>query len=154
NHLVRGGDDARVRRIGLLRDDQFGELIADVGVRSLQRRADDTARGVAERGAGLVGDLEGAAVDAAQEVRTIEARELDFGEVEVAAVRIVADDAAAVADRNRLQRAGRETVLLYLVDLHVAVGVGELGEATITEIDRDVAERHAADGGRGQRDRA
>ena len=30
---------------------------------------------------------------------------------------------------DRLQLAGREAVLLELVDLHVAVGIGELGDA-------------------------
>ena len=70
-----------------------------------------------------------------QEVRTVEARELDLGEVEIAAVGVVADDAAAIADRNRLQLAGGETVLLDLVDLHVAVGVSELRQAAGAEVE-------------------
>ena len=51
------------------------------------------------------------------------------GEVERAAVRIGADDAALVVDRHRLQLAGGEAVLLQQIDLHVAVRVGELRDA-------------------------
>ena len=69
----------------------------------------------------------------------------DFGEIEVAAVGVVADDAAVGADADRLQLAGRETVLLDLVDLHVAVGVGELGHAAAAEHHDGAAERHAVD---------
>src|SRR5438128_1908305 len=32
NHLVRAGDDPRIGRVGLLRDDELGELVGDVGV--------------------------------------------------------------------------------------------------------------------------
>ena len=62
-------------------------------------------------------------------VGAVEVRERDLGEVEGAAVRIGADDAALVADRDLLQLAGGEAVLLQDVDLHGAVGVGELGDA-------------------------
>ena len=71
---------------------------------------------------------------------TVEGRDADLGEIDVAAVGIGADDAALVADRNALQLAGGEAVLLQLVDLDVAVGVGELGEAAGAERHRDVAE--------------
>ena len=49
-----------------------------------------------QRAAGFVGRLEGAAVDALEEVGAVEVRKRDFGEVEGAAVGIVADDAALV----------------------------------------------------------
>ena len=63
-----------------------------------------------------------------------------------AAVRIAADDAALVADRHLLQLAGREAVLLQDVDLRVAVGVGELGDAAGAVDELDVAERDAVHG--------
>ncbi len=79
-----------------------------------------------QRQTGFVGGLERAAVDALQEVGAVEGRQRDLGEIDVAAVGVVADDATAIGDRHRLQLTGGETVLLDLVDLHVAVGVGEL----------------------------
>ena len=98
-------------------------------------------------------DLERAAVDALEEVGAVEGRDRDFGEVEVAAVGVVADDAAVGADADGLQLAGRETVLLDLVDLDVAVGIGELGDAAGAEIDDGTAERNAVDDRIGERDR-
>ena len=62
-----------------------------------------------------------------------------------AAVRIGADDAALVADRDRLQRAGREAVLLERVDLRVAVRIGELGDAAGAVHELHGAERDAVD---------
>ena len=88
-----------------------------------------------QRLAGCVGRLERAAVDALEEVGAVEGRDRDFGEVDVAAVGVVADDAAVVADADGLQLAGRKAVLLDLVDLHVAVGIGELGDAAGAEVD-------------------
>jgi hypothetical protein len=69
--------------------------------------------------------------------RSIEGRECHLSEIDIAAVRVVADDAAAIADRDRLQLTGGEAVLLDLIDLHVAVGVGELRDATRAEIHAD-----------------
>ncbi len=47
----RGGrrDDLRVGRIGLLRHDQLAELVRDVGIRRLERAADDLAGRVLQR---------------------------------------------------------------------------------------------------------
>src|SRR5215470_3348151 len=44
HHLVAGGDDPGVRRIGLLGDDQLAEFIGDIGVGAFERAADDPAR--------------------------------------------------------------------------------------------------------------
>src|SRR6186713_550155 len=129
HHRVGGGDDLGIRRVSLLGDDQLGELVGDVGVGSFQRRADDGSGLAVQCLAGCVGYLERAAVDALEEVGAVEGRYRNFGEIQVAAVGIVADDAAVGADADGLQLAGRETVLLYLVDLNVAVGVRELGDA-------------------------
>ena len=85
-------------------------------------------------GAGFVGDGEGAAVQTLQEVGAVEGRHADLGEIDVAAVGVGADDAALVADRDALQLAGGEAVLVELVDLDVAVGVGELGQTAGTEM--------------------
>src|SRR4051812_43672917 len=60
NHLVRGGDDPGIGRVGLLGHDQLSEFVGDVGVGALERGADDLARRTQDGGAGLVGDLEGA----------------------------------------------------------------------------------------------
>ena len=68
-----------------------------------------------------------------------------------AAVRIAADDAALVADRDLLQLAGREAVLLQEVDLRVAVRVGELRDAAGAMNELHVAERDAVHGHVGQR---
>ena len=105
-----------------------------------------------QRLAGCVGYLERAAVDAFEEVGAVEGRDRNFGKVEVAAVGIVADDAAVGADADGLQLAGRETVLLDLVDLHVAVGIGELGDAAGAEVDDGTAQRNAVDDRIGERD--
>src|SRR3954468_6424871 len=64
HHLIAGGDDAGIGRIGLLGNDQLAELVSDVGVRSFERAADDLARRAQDRGAGLVGGREGTAVEA------------------------------------------------------------------------------------------
>lgn len=64
--------------------------------------------------------------------RSIEVRERDFRELHGAAVRVGADDAAAVAHRHRLQLTGCEAVLVDLVDLDVADGVRELRQTAGT----------------------
>src|ERR1041384_7419419 len=63
HHLIAGGDDAGIRRVGRLRDDQLGELVGDVDVRALERRADDLARRAEDRRTGTVGDRERAAAE-------------------------------------------------------------------------------------------
>ncbi|GCC47927.1 hypothetical protein chiPu_0032193, partial [Chiloscyllium punctatum] len=120
HHRIGRRDHLGVGRIGLLGHDQLGELVGDIGVRALERRTDDGAGLAEQRRAGLVGRLERTAVDALEEVGAVEGRHRDFGEVDVAAVGVVADDAAVGRDADRLQLAGRETVLLDLVDLDVA----------------------------------
>ena len=129
NHLVAGRDHPRVGRIGLLGHDQLGELVGDVGVRALERGAEDLAGRAVDRRAGLVGRLEGAAVDALEVVGAVEVRERDLGEVEGAAVGVAADHPALVVDRHLLQLAGREAVLLQQIDLRIAVRIGELGDS-------------------------
>ena len=98
--------------------------------------ADDLAGRVVGRGAGFVGCLEGAAVEALEVVGAAEVRQRDLGEVDRAAVGIGADDAALVVDRDRLQRAGGEAVLLQQIDLRAAVRIGELGDAAGAEVER------------------
>ena len=44
NHLVAAGDHPRIGRIGLLRHDQLGELVGDVGIGAFERGAYDIAR--------------------------------------------------------------------------------------------------------------
>ncbi len=73
HHRVGSGDDLGVRRIGLLRDDQLGELVGDVGVGSLERRSDNGAALAVQRLSGSVGRLEGAAQ------KLIAAREITLG---------------------------------------------------------------------------
>ena len=145
NHLVGGGDDAGIGRVGLLGDDQLGELVGDVGVGAFERGADDLARRAIDGRARSIGDLEGAAVDALEIVGAIEVRERDLGELERAAVRVAADDAPLVADRDLLQLAGGEAVLLQQVDLHTAVRIGKLRDAAGAVHELDVAERDAVD---------
>src|SRR5262245_40923961 len=94
HHLVAGGDDAGVGRIGLLGDDQLAELVGDVGVRPFERAADDLARCAQDRGAGLVGGREGTAVEALEHIRAVETGERDLGEIDGAPVGIAADEAA------------------------------------------------------------
>ena len=72
NHRVGCGDHLRVGRIGLLGDDQLGELVGDVGVGAFQRRADDRAAAAEQRLAGLVRRLERAAIDALEKVGAVE----------------------------------------------------------------------------------
>src|SRR5579883_765814 len=74
NHLVGRRDHLGVRRIGLLGYDQLGELVGDVGVRSLERRAGDRARGADDRGPRFGGGLIGAAVQRLQVVGAVEMR--------------------------------------------------------------------------------
>jgi hypothetical protein len=84
-----------------LGDDQLGELVGDIGVRSLKRRADDGSSFAKQRLSGFVGRLECAAISPLQEVGAVETGERDFGEIEVTAVGIIADDATVGADANR-----------------------------------------------------
>src|SRR4029434_7450664 len=115
-------------------------------------RADDGSGLAEQRLSGCVGDFERAAVDALEEVGAVEGRYRDFGEVEVAAVGIVADDSAVGADADGLQLAGREAVLLDLVDLNVTVGVRELGDTAGAEVDDGTAQRDDVDDGIGDAD--
>ena len=82
----------------------------------------------------FVGGNERAAVDALEGVGAIEVGKRDLGEIDGAAVRKRADDPALVVDRHRLQYAGRKAVLLECIDLHVAVGVGELSKSLNSEL--------------------
>src|SRR6202034_4893000 len=131
----------RVRRIGLLRDDELAELRGDVDVRVLERAADDcTARRIVRR-TRLRRGREGAAVERLQRVLAVEGRERDFRQGNNLPVGESADHAVLAVDRNRLELAGGEAVLLPLAHLRRRARLRKFGEAVVAELELDVAQR-------------
>src|SRR5882724_13395363 len=129
NHLVGGRDNSGIGRVGLLGDDQLRELVGDIGIGPLKGGPYDLARRSVNGGTRPVRHLEGATVDACEIIGTIECSERDVRELERSPIRVAANDAPAGSDRDLLQLAGREAVLLQEVDLHATVRIGKLSDA-------------------------
>ena len=145
-HLVGGRDDAGAGRIGLLRHDQLGELLGDVGVGRFERGADDAAAVVEHRLARLRGRREHAAIQALELVDGVEVRRHHLRHVELLAVVVGDHDAAVVVDGDRDELARGIAVLVQRRDFGRAVGIGELGEAVGAVLQPHVADGHAVDG--------
>src|ERR1700692_4856221 len=135
DHLIGSRHDARVGRIGLLRHDQVAELSRDVDVGSLDRAAFDRAGMAIDRRTRSEGGRIGTAVERLQGVLTVEGCKRDLRQRNGLAIRERAGDLVLAVDRNRLQLAGGETILLELADLCHTARIGELGEAVGAEIE-------------------